>query len=126
MGNSKKLTDAGVLNITPIHFGLISQYTIEGTFKSDLAFVILSPRGPNGKHSFGVINQYIRATIDKARIVIGEIYYQVPWVYSEGYPELERFVAKIETSRPVLQALPGKATSIDKKIVDNVSKYIND
>ena len=47
-------------------------------------------------------------------------------MYSEGYPELERFDVLIETSRPVLQALPSKVTSIDKKIADNVSKYIND
>ena len=45
MGNSKKLSDAGVLNITPIHFGLISQYIKEGTLKCDVAFVLLSPRG---------------------------------------------------------------------------------
>ena len=81
-----------------------------------MAFVLLSPRGPNGKHSFGVINDYIRAAIDKARIVIGEINDQVPWVYSEGYPELDRFDVLIETSRPVLQALPGKVTSIDTKM----------
>lgn len=47
-------------------------------------------------------------------------------MYSEGYPELERFDVLIETSRPVLQALPSKVTSIDKKIANNVSKYIND
>ena len=31
----------------------------------------------------------------------------------------------IETSRLVLQALPSKVNSIDKKIADNVSKYKN-
>ena len=126
MGNSKKLSDVGVLNITPIHFGLISQYIIEETLKCDVALVLLSPRGPNGKHSFGVINDYIRVAIDKASTVIGEINDQVPWVYSQGYPELEKFDALIETSRPVLQALPSKVTGIDKKIADNLSKYIND
>jgi len=95
MGNSKKLSDAGVLNITPIHSGLISKYIIEETLKCDVALVLLSPRGPNGKHSFGVINDYIRAAIDKARTVIGEINDQVPWVYSQGYPELEKFDAVI-------------------------------
>ena len=50
----------------------------------------------------------------------------MPWVYSEGYPELERFDVLIETSRPVLQALPSKVTSIDTKIADNVSKYRSD
>ena len=47
-------------------------------------------------------------------------------MYSEGYSELEKFDVLIETLRPVLQALPSKVTSIDKKIADNVSKYIND
>ena len=95
MGNSKKLSDAGVLNITPIHSGLISQCIIEGTLKCDVAFVLLSPRGPNSKHSFGVINDYMRAAGDKGRIVIGEINDQVPWVYSQGYPELEKFDAVV-------------------------------
>ena len=126
MGKSRVLSDEGALNITPMHYGLIDQYIREGTLKCDIALVLLSPRGPNGEHSFGVINDYIRAAIDKARVVIGEVNDQVPWVYSEGYPEMEKFTALIETSRPLLCALPSKVTSLDEKIANHVSKYIND
>ena len=75
------LSDEGALNITPMHYGLIDQYIREGTLKCDIALVLLSPRGPNGKHSFGVINDYIRAAIDKARVVIGEVNDALPGRY---------------------------------------------
>ena len=40
MGNSKKLSDVGVLNITPIHFGLISKYIIEETLRCGVGSII--------------------------------------------------------------------------------------
>ena len=70
MGKSRVLSDEGALNITPMHYGLIDQYIREGTLKCDIALVLLSPRGPNGEHSFGVINDYIRAAIDLSLIHI--------------------------------------------------------
>ena len=76
-----------------------------------------------GERSYDIYSRLL-----KERIVFlnGEVNDQVPWVFSEGYPEIEKFTALIETSRPLLTALPSKVTSLDEKIANHVSKYIND
>lgn len=126
MGNTRRLFDAGVLNITPVNYAQINQYINEGTLACDVALVLLSPPGPDGKHGFGLVNDYIRAAINKARVVIGEVNDQVPWVYSEGSPEISKFSAIIETSRPLLTVDSSKVSSVDNKIAKIVGRYIED
>ena len=126
MGNSRRLAEAGVLNITPVNYAQINQYIKEGSLDCDVALVLLSPPGPDGKYGFGLVNDYIRAAIDKARVVIGEVNDQIPWVYSEGSPEIEKFSAIIETSRPPLEVGPGKISGVDNRIGEIVSRYIED
>jgi len=126
MGNSRALMDSGVLNVTPVNYGQITQYINDETLRCDVALVLLSPPGPNGKYGFGLVNDYIRGAINKARVVIGEVNHQVPWMYSEGIPDIEKFTTLIETSRPPLKVAASRITEIDKKIAANAARYIED
>jgi acyl-CoA hydrolase len=126
MGASRVLAKAGVLDISPIHYGQIHRYIEGGQIGCDVAFVLLSPPGPDGKHGFGLINDYIRAAMAKARVVIAEVNDQVPWVHAEGSPDMEQVTAIIETSRPPLTAAPARVGPVDEAIGRNVARYIED
>ena len=126
MGASRVLAKAGVLDISPIHYGQIHRYIEGGQIGCDVAFVLLSPPGPDGKHGFGLINDYIRAAMAKARVVIAEVNDQVPWVHAEGSPDMEQVTAIIETSRPPLTATPARVGPVDEAIGRNVARYIED
>jgi acyl-CoA hydrolase len=126
MGTSRALAKAGVLDISPVHYGQISRYIEDGQIDCDVAFVLLSPPGPDGRHGFGLINDYIRAAMAKARVVIAEVNDQVPWVYAEGSPDMARVTAIIETSRPPLTAAPARVGAVDEAIARNVARYIED
>jgi acyl-CoA hydrolase len=126
MGASRVLAKAGVLDISPIHYGQIHRYIEGGQIGCDVALVLLSPPGPDGKHGFGLINDYIRAAMAKARVVIAEVNDQVPWVHAEGSPDMEQVTAIIETSRPPLTAAPARVGPVDEAIGRNVARYIED
>ena len=126
MGTSRALAKAGVLDISPVHYGQISRYIDDGDIGCDVAFVLLSPPGPDGTHGFGLVNDYIRAAMAKARVVIAEVNDQVPWVHAEGRPDMDRITAIIQTSRPPLTAAPAKVGPVDEAIARNVARYIED
>lgn len=126
MGTSRALAKAGVLDISPVHYGQIHRYIEGGEIGCDVVFVLLSPPGPDGRHGFGLINDYIRAAMAKARVVIAEVNDQVPWVHAEGSPDLDKITAIVETSRPLLTAAPARVGPVDQAIARNVARYIED
>ncbi len=126
MGTSRALAKAGVLDIVPVHFGQIHRYIQDGQIGCDVAFVQLSPPGPNGQHSFGLSNDYLQTMIATARVVIAEVNDQLPWTYNEGAPDLGRITAIVETSRPPIQLAPTKIGTTEQAIAANVACYIED
>ena len=126
MGTSRALAKAGVLDIVPVHFGQIHRYIQDGQIGCDVAFVQLSPPGPNGKHSFGLTNDYVRTLIATARVVIAEVNDQLPWTYNEGTPDLGRITAMIETSRQPIQLAPPRIGPVEQAIAAHVARYIED
>jgi acyl-CoA hydrolase len=126
MGTSRALAKAGVLDIIPVHFGQIHRYIRDGQIGCDVAFVQLSPPGPNGQHSFGLTNDYVQTLIATAPVVIAEVNDQLPWTYNEGAPDLSRITAIVETSRPPIQLTPPRIGPIEQAIAANVARYIED
>ena len=126
MGHSRNLADAGVLDVHPVHYGLIANYIEGGQIPCDVALVLLSPLGPDGQHGFGLINDYIRTAMAKARVVIAEVNDQVPWVYAEGVPEMNQIDLVVETSRPPTTVPAARSGPVDEAIAGNVARYIED
>jgi len=126
VGTMRRLTKAGVLNIVPCGVAMVSAYIAQGVIGCDVALVQLSPPGPDGRHSYGVINDYIRAAVAKARMVIAEINDQVPWTYGEPGPDPDQIDYFIETSRPVLAQTPQPPGATDRAIAANLAHFIED
>ena len=126
MGTSRILAQAGVMEIVPVHFGQIYRYIQDGQIGCDVALVQLSPPGPDGRHSFGLNNDYAQTLIAKARVVIAEVNEQIPWTYNEGAPDLGRISAIVETSRPPLRLAPTRIGATEQAIAAHVGRYIED
>lgn len=126
MGTSRTLARAGVLDIVPVHFGQIYRYIRDGQIGCDVAFVQLSPPGPDGRHSFGLSNDYTQTLIATARVVIAEVNDQIPWTHNEGAVDVGRITAIVETSRPPIRLAPTKIGATEQAIAANVARYIED
>jgi len=126
LGSTRELALAGILEILPIHASQLSAAIERGSIGCDVAMIQLSRLGPNGRRSFGSINDYIRAAIRRARVVIVEVNDQLPWTYGPELPELERVAFSIESSRP-LALLEGKPpTDVERAIASHASCLIED
>jgi acyl-CoA hydrolase len=91
----------------------------------DVAMIQVSPADAAGNHSCGLISDYVRAAVDKARVVIAEVNDQAPFTPGEVIPASAIHVA-IHTSRPPVEVAPAKISELDEAIARHCAGYIGD
>ena len=126
VGSSSALTKAGALEIVPCHVGQIAQYIVDGRIGCDVAFVQVSPPGPDGTHSYGVIHDYTPTAVAVARVVIAEVNDQVPWTNGAHSLAMDDIDFLVRTSRPVLEVKPALVGDIERAIARHAGAYIGD
>ncbi len=126
IGTLRRLTRAQVVEIVPCHVGQIAAYIEAGDIKCDVAFVQVSPPGPDGVYSFGVTGDFIPAAVRTARTVIAEVNDQVPYTYGDTTIPPERIAALVPTSRPVVEVPPGRIGPVEQAIANHAGRFIGD
>lgn len=126
IGSLGRLSKAGILDIIPCHVGRIGSLIRAGTIGCDVAMVQLSPAGPDGTHSFGLIGDHVQAAMDAADILIAEINDQVPWTHGDRSVRPEEIDWIVETSRPPVTMAGGRSSDTDHAIARHASDFIHD
>lgn len=125
IGTLRSLAREHRLRVIPCHASQIGPMIDSGIIGCDVAFIQVSPADRDGNHSFGLISDYTRAAIAKARLVVAEINDEVPFTYGEMLPS-EQIDYAVNTSRPPAQVLPARISPIDEAIARHVAAYIED
>ncbi|WIA57281.1 acetyl-CoA hydrolase/transferase C-terminal domain-containing protein [Sphingobium sp. WTD-1] len=125
IGALRSMTKAGKLQVIPIHVSQVAPMITAGIIGCDVAMIQLSPADADGNHSCGLIGDYVRAAVDKARVVIAEINEAVPYVPGELIPASAIDVA-IPVTRPPVEVAPAKISEIDEAIARHCAAYIGD
>ncbi len=125
-GSSRRLAAAGALEIIPCHVSRLGPSIKAGLIPCDVALVQVSPPGPNGRHSLGVINDYMRIALSLARAVIVEVNDQYPWTYGPELPDLGRVALRLETSRPPVSAPRSSPSLVERAIAEHAAAIIPD
>ena len=126
IGTLRKLASAGALDPIPCHISSIESLLREGIVRSDVALLLVSPPNEQGQYSFGLVNDYVRAAVSRARVVIAEVSEHVPWTPCDR-PLLasEITVAVRSDTRPI--ELPTAAFGdLEKRIADHLEPFIVD
>jgi acyl-CoA hydrolase len=126
MGALRVLAKAKALSVIPCHFGQIPFLLEIGALPCDVAFVQLSPADSKGRHSFGVVNDFMQAMIARARVVIAEVNDQAPFTHCDHYLPAGRIDAFIETSRPLVEVKPAAISDEETAIARIAAGYIED
>jgi acyl-CoA hydrolase len=126
VGTGRRLTKGGVLSIIPCHVSQVAHYISAGSIGCDVAFVQLSPARPGGQHSFGVINDYVRTAVTKARVVVAEINDRVPYTHGDAGLTADEIDFAILTSRPVLEVPSAPIGAIEVAIARHAGRFIDD
>ena len=125
IGALRSMTKAGKLQVIPVHVSQVGPLITAGIIPCDVAMIQVSPADEQGNHSCGLISDYVRAAVDKARFVIAEINEAVPFTPGETIPASAIDVA-IPVNRPPVQVAPAAIGPTDEAIARHCAAYIGD
>jgi acyl-CoA hydrolase len=125
IGALRSMTRAGRLDVIPVHVSQVGPLITAGVISCDVAMIQVSPADKDGNHSCGLISDYVRAAVEKARVVIAEVNDQVPSTNGETIPASAIDVAVHVSRRPV-EVPPAKIGDTDEAIARHCAGYIGD
>jgi acyl-CoA hydrolase len=126
IGTLRTLTAAGRLGVVPCHVSQIEPMIEQGLIGCDVALVQVSPPDPGGNHSFGLINDFIQAAVQKARVVIAEVNERVPFTLGDAVLPAARIDCAVHVARTPVEVPPPKIGEVDLAIAKIVAGYIED
>lgn len=125
IGALRSMTKAGKLQVIPVHVSQVGPLITAGIIPCDVAMIQVSPADEHGNHSCGLISDYVRAAVDKARVVIAEINEAVPFTPGETIPTSAIDIA-IPVNRPPVEVAPAAIGPADEAIARHCAAYIGD
>lgn len=122
----RPLSRAGLIDIVPIQYSRLEQLIESGRIPCDVAIVQVSRPDESGRMSPGTINDYIRAAMRRARIVVAEINARVPWTPCDDPILPADIQLAVETDCPLV-AVPGAPIGdMERRIARNVAAFVPD
>ncbi len=125
IGALRSMTKANALDVIPVHVSQVGPLIAAGVIPCDVAMIQLSPADTEGNHSCGLVSDYVRAAVDKARVVIAEINDQVPYVPGEVIPASAIHVA-VPASRTPVEVAAARIGETDAAIARHCAAFIGD
>lgn len=125
IGALRSMTKANALDVIPVHVSQIGPLISAGVIPCDVAMIQVSPADANGNHSCGLISDYIRTAVEKARLVIAEVNDAVPFTHGETIPARAIDVA-VHVSRAPVEVAAADIGPTDEAIARHCAAYIGD
>ena len=125
IGALRSMTKANALQVIPAHVSQIGPLITAGVIGCDVAMIQVSPADKDGNHSCGLISDYVRAAVDKARVVIAEVNESVPYTPGETIPASAIHVA-VPVSRAPVEVTAAKVSETDEAIARHCAAFIGD
>ena len=125
-GAHRALADAGVLDILPSHYSHLPGLIQGGVLPADVLLLQVSPPDEAGRHSLGLVREYLPAVLDKARVVIGEVNPAIPWTHGGPHLQAGDFSLLIAAEHPPLDQPRGTIGPTEQAIARHVAGLIED
>jgi acyl-CoA hydrolase len=126
IGALRTIAATGRLGIVPCHVSQVGPLIEQGLIGCDVAFVQVSPPDADGNHSFGLINDFVQAAVQRARVVIAEVNERVPFTFGDGVLPGSRIDCAVHVARMPIEVPPAQIGAIDLAIAKIVADYIED
>lgn len=126
VGTVRRLVKAGVIDVIPLHVTACDRAFANQWLPCDVALVQVAPPDTNGHFSLGLISDWIRAAIRRARVVIVEVNTRVPHTLCAEPLTADEIDVCVHTDRPLLEipaTVPGDA---DRAIARHALEYVPD
>ncbi|MGB6563824.1 MAG: acetyl-CoA hydrolase/transferase C-terminal domain-containing protein [Candidatus Binataceae bacterium] len=127
IGTRRRLVDAGVLRLIPCQLSDVESLFDSGILKADVVILHLSPPADGGgEYSMGLVNDYLKIAMRRARTVIAQVNDRLPWTYSDETLDMSRVDYLVRSSRPPLEHATREPSEVDKKIARRVAELVPD
>lgn len=126
MGSLRKLASAGVLDPVPCHLSSIESLLRTGDIRSDVVLLQVSPPNESGEYSFGLTHDYMRAAMERARVVIAEVNDRMPWVPCDRPLADRDFTVTVRSSRDPFEFAAAPFGDLERRIAANLADVIPD
>jgi acyl-CoA hydrolase len=126
IGTHRRLVDARVLRLIPCQLSDVPGLFESGVLKADVVFLHLSPPDARGEYSMGLLNDYLKIAMRRARVVVAEVNEQVPWTYADEPLDLGRVDYVVRTSRAPLEHATRTPSETDRAIAQRVAELVPD
>lgn len=125
IGALRALSKAHELDVIPCHVSQVGPMIQAGVIRCDAAFVQVAPAGADGRHSYGLISDYVQAAVATARVVLAEINDRVSVTFGESLPS-SKIDCAVHVSRPPVEVPPASIGEVDAAIAHHAAAYIED
>ncbi len=125
IGALRAMAEEQKLGVIPCHISQIGPMIEAGVIGCDVAFVQVSPADAAGSHSCGLVSDYVRAAVARARVVVAEVNEQVPFTCGELLPAAAIDYAVPVSRRPV-EVPPARIGEAEEAIARFAAAYIED
>jgi acetyl-CoA hydrolase len=125
-GANRRLADAGVLDILPVHYSQLPSLIGSGALRIDAVLLQVSQPDEQGRHSLGMARDYLIEAMRRARVVIGEVRADVPWTHGGPYLAQGDFDLLVSSDCAVAAEAPATIGPVEAAIGRNVAGLIED
>jgi len=126
IGTLRRLASAGALDPIPCHISSIEGLLREGVIRADVVMLQVSPPDEHGVHSFGLVNDYVRTAMARARVVIAEVNRQIPWSYNDRPLNAAEITVAVEADRAPLELPTAPFGDTERRIAAHLQDLIPD
>ncbi|HSV84030.1 MAG TPA: acetyl-CoA hydrolase/transferase C-terminal domain-containing protein [Ramlibacter sp.] len=125
-GPSRKLAEAGKLDILPVAVSEFAGLIRSRRLPVDVALVQLAEDPATGELSYGAVNAYGPDLLHSARIVIAEINSQTPFTGSCVPVDRDRITLAVRTDVPMVELKERAGDARDAQIASHVASLVPD
>ncbi|MEA1015362.1 acetyl-CoA hydrolase/transferase family protein [Sphingosinicella sp. LY1275] len=125
LGMTRRLADAGVLDILPIGLGQIPALLARGALRFDVVIIAVPPAGADGRHALGLTALYQLDAIRSARLVIAEVNHALPTIPGASIDPADIHVL-VETHRAPPELAPPNIGSAARETARLAAGFIED
>ena len=126
LGELRRLSRAGQLDVVPCHYSSLPRMFAAGQLPSDVGLLQVSPPDADGSVTLGIGVEYAADALLHTPSLIAEINHRMPATLGSPRLPLSRFVATIETDRPLVEAPTRPADAVDEAIAARVAGLVED
>jgi acyl-CoA hydrolase len=127
-GYDRRKHDAGLAHYLPVNLGEVPDYYRRFIDPPDIAVFKTAPVDADGFFNFGPSTIWMRAIVERAKVVIVEETVTIPYVYGSGtgvhVSEVDYIIPGNDT--PMAELPKGPATEVDKAVARLIAAEIED